>query len=294
MKLLSFAKKISAGCLRHSMFNEEMSRSNSSIIKQPLVLFNALARPEMIVRGYMFADDDIEITLKKKSVFNITDALADGAMETIVRTEIGTRSGAKKSRDTKVDEDSKGDTSMFFTESVGEHDYTAKVEINLDEMQFMSVDTIFDRCSVDLSNSNNRDMFIRALENNFKSCGMTDVKTDQYYLKTSICGDYYAEEGILFNKKAVDMLTKLILRKITNIVETRPSKGGMLSFVTMDLQVMMEDGSEETITINSAKDIDNYSFKCADTYVMADEEAILNRTKLFEELASKENKGKGK
>ena len=52
-----FKHKVSANCIRHNMFRESMPFHNSQILSLPQVLFNAIATPDYIIRGYMFAEE---------------------------------------------------------------------------------------------------------------------------------------------------------------------------------------------------------------------------------------------
>ena len=228
----------------------------------------------------------------------ITDAIADGAWLDKVSFEIGTKSGFKNSELKKETVNEKGevvkgkkDTSLFNTEQVGEHDYIAKMNLDLAELQFISTDIVYDRCAADLSQKQNKDMYLNAIRRNFN---MLDVDINFYRLLTAVCGDEFAEEGIKLSTEGVDIMVKKVLSNIVNVKEVRPSKGGIFEFKSMELIVKMEDGSEETVIINNNYDINNVTFEYADAYVVADTEEVVKRNKILLEAKNSKKSSKAK
>lgn len=290
-----FRYKVSRDCIRHAMFQETMPFFNASLAMLPQVLFNAVTKPEMIVRGYMFADGNLPTTFKKKSAITISDAVSTDKMDN-VQLEIKSRAGYKGAGEDTVSIDDDGNernehkssNSLFFTESVGEHDYTAKMFINLSELQFFPMDELYSRPAAIYTTVAEREHFMKSLKRNF---GVTeDIKQQAYYIKDAVMGEESAEEGILFTPEMVDKMVHVVLNNIINTHIERPACGGIFEFVEMELSLNYSDGTTKNITVKNVSDIDNIFFGYEQVYFPADEERIAKRDKLFTELKSKKKK----
>lgn len=283
----SFRYKVSHDCIRHAMFIEEMPYYNAGIMLLPQVLYNSIATPEMIARGYMYANK--EKTIKKTSVFTITDALSTDELKS-VSMEVCSRSGdrGEKTQTTTTDDEGNsvteknGATSFFYRENVGKHTYVANFGINVDELQFISIDDLYGRCGADMSKSENRAIYLSALKRNF---GISDdIEIKPYYLKTSIMGEECAEEGILLTPEMVNKVIHTILEKIIKVKVSRPSLGGLFVFNGMEITINYDDGSSDTIEVKSISDIEDLFFSYEQVYFEADEDMIAKRDAQIEKI----------
>lgn len=277
-----FRYKVSHDCLRHGMFMEEMPYYNGGLAILPQVLYNSIATPHMIARGYMFADKTLSKTIKKKSPFTITDGLSESEHDTVIM-DVNSRSGERgesvevsgkdENGDNKTEK--KGATTFFFSENVGNHIYNAEFGINMDELQFIPLDDFYGRCAADVSRLEYKELYCSALKRNFGTG--EDVEIKPYYLKTSIMGEECAEEGILLSEKMVDKVVRLILEKIIKINITRPSHGGLLVFDSMEITLNYSDGSSKTVSVNGVDDLEGLFFGYEQVYLEADDERIRRR-----------------
>lgn len=281
----SFRYKISSDCLRHSMFEKEMAYFNTGLATVPYALYNAIATPEMIARGYVFTEND---SMKKTSMFNITSAIADMTPETKVYADFCSRAGNRPSKDIE-DEDAKGGTSVHSVENVGEYNYVSHMYIDLCEGQFVSMDNLYDRCAVSFEKSGMafKKIYFDSLKRNFGVDFEPEIKN--YRLETAVMGDEFAEEGFKLSKEMVNKMACSLLKRVANVNIRRNANGGQLNFVSMVVKVNMKDGKTEEFTVNNETDLDNVSFDYADVYVEADAEAVRRRIELMK-LAEEEEK----
>ena len=275
-----FRYKVSHDCIRHAMFNEEMPYYNGGLILLPQVLFNSITSPAMIARGYMLTEADLNI--KKKSVFCISDALSKDACDTII-VETCSRAGERgekkvteitdKNGNTKTV--TKGATSLFARENVGEHEYEATFGIDLTELQFISLDDFYGRKSANVDTKELLELYTSCMKRNFETS--EEIEKKPYYLKTSIMGEECAEEGILLTEEMVNKVIHTILNNLIKTRIERPSLGGLFNFKEMELTINFADGSEKTITITSKDDIKGIFFGYEQVYFEADDEKIEKR-----------------
>ena len=277
-----FRYKVSHDCIRHAMFNEEMPYYNNGLIYLPHVLYNGITSPTMIARGYMFTEKKIKLNLKKKSAFCISDALSKDVCDTIV-VETCSRAGnpgkkqvietIDKNGNTKIT--TKGATSLFVRENVGEHEYEATFGIDLTELQFIPLDDFYGRKSANIDTKESIDLYISCMKRNFETSEEIEIKP--YYLKTSIMGEECAEEGILLTEEMVNKVIHTILNKLIKTKIERPSLGGFFNFKGIELTINFADGSEKTITVTSENDINGIFFGYEQVYFEADDEKIKKR-----------------
>lgn len=280
-----FKYKVSSECLRHAMFKDEMGvQVNENVMQLPMVLYNAIATPAMIERGYMFAAKPSTTT--KKTIVTITDAIEEGRnLRYDVHFDFHSKSVKKENTakaDAKNDDDVKGGTSIYSIENVGEITYTADGVIDMNEMQFISLDDTYDRRAVNVDVQSNKDIYMDAISRNIPNFG---GKEGYYYIKNNYAHDEWAEHGILLSEDDVDFLTKDIIKRILNINIYR--RNAILKCQSLSIMYFDENGVEVSVDIN-ANNINDYKFVPVGNYNEANEELILANRKKYEELLEKQ------
>lgn len=279
-----FRYKVSSDCIRHEMYKDCMEFQNTTLSYLPHILYRAIAQPQYLERGYMFTNFH---QMKKKSSYCITPAISETEHKK-VHMELMSKSGYKG--DKQIEDNDKGNTSLFFIENVGEETYHSEGSIDLTEMQFLSMDMLYDRLGVDVDGGANEKIFMDAMKENYGE----DTKIGYYYIKSSVTQDEFAERGILLNKQSVDFMVKDIIKRIMKIQIWR--KDARFQFKNIKVVVNFENSMTEEIKINNIQDIDDYIFLYYTKYNEADEEKIkANKNKIKELIENdKEDKKKSK
>lgn len=281
-----FHVKTSSECLRNAIFKEGMPMQSPTVMSIPHVLYAAIAHPDSIIRGYMFASKTI--TLRKKSPFYITDAEEVGPWRRSIVTDFHSRSGEKLSNEGKGDDDTK-DTSIYKIENVGKVTYIAKGGIDVQELGFISGDPIYDRMAVNVDGGVNEKIYLDTLS---KNLGIVNPEFKYYYLNNAYTSDEWAERGILLDANTVNRLIKRVLKNILNISIIR--RNAFLK--TSKLMVtVFTDGGSETIEM-TLDNLDDFNFYYATNYVETNEDKILQNKDYIKtlEVKNKEEKKKTK
>lgn len=263
----TYKYKVSSECLRHYCFFDEIEFENSKISYLPTILYNAIASPAFLLKGYVFT---VPKSIKKKSPLTLTDAVETGEGRTVCNLEVHSKAGERS------------DTSLYFSDNVGKANYESNVVIDLTELQFISDDSTYDRRGVGVDGGPTEQLFLSALKRHLG----TDYKFDYYYMKKGLTMDEWAEKGILLTQDNVDFLVKDMIRRLFNIVILR--KGSYLKYKPKSAKLILTcgDGTIEKITldINDLQDLANYKFNYWRKYEMADEEKILKNKELIEQI----------
>lgn len=272
--------KVSSECLRNSIFSNGMPAQSPTIMSIPHVLYSAIAHPDSLVRGYMFADK--KGTIRKKSPLYITDAEEVGAWRRHIATDFHSRSGQKESNEGKGSEDAK-DTSIYKIENVGTTTYIAKGGIDVQELSFISGDPIYDRMAVNVDGGVNETIYLDVLS---KHLNIVRPEFKYYYLNNTYTADEWAERGVLLNAEAVNKLIKRTLKNILNISVIR--RNAFLATSKLILTVHTDNGSETfEVTHDNVEDL---YFDCVTNYCEASEEKILANKAMVETLTANAKK----
>lgn len=293
-----FRYKVSHDCIRHAMFDKDMPYYNGGLILLPQVLFNSITSPTMIARGYMYTEGT---SIKKKGIFTISDALSKDSIDTVIVetcSRAGNRGGKKTIETTDSDgnteTETKGATSLFARENVGEHEYEATIGIDFTELQFISLDDFYNRQAAEIDNKEYLDLYLSCMKRNFSTGEKVEKKP--YYLKTSIMGEECAEEGVLLTQKMGNKVVHTILDNLVNTKIERPSLGGIFNFKEMHLTINFFDGTSEDLTVKSIEDLNDIFFGYEQVYFEADEERIQKRDaeikRIQEEIDKREKEEK--
>ena len=277
---VKFKYKISSECIRHEIFKETMPFMNPTIIAVPHILYNSIANPDFLLRGYMFTQQNNN-TIKRKSPFTITDLIEDGEYwRDNLQMDLHTRSGEKNS---DIDE---GDTTLYNIENVGLLNYTSKGFIDLTELQFIPDDVAYDRVSLNIEDGSVEEkIFFQALKNNMINL---NPEFNYYYSEGSYTQDEWAERGLMLNKESVDMMVKRVLKNILKVNILR--RKAYLINNGLEIEIITNEGVlREKITLEN---IDDFIFEYEDFYIKASEEKIEKNKKILETYKENEKKRK--
>jgi hypothetical protein len=273
--VLDYKIKISSDALRNAIFKGDAIATNPSISHHKSLLNSFIGSTMGLVRGYMFASKTE--TLKRKSPLTITSAVQTCNAESYM--EFHSRSGEKK----VGDDSSKSDTTIFNKETVGDINYKAEGFINLQSLEFLSADPIFDRYSFNSDDYSILKTFLTHTLPNF------DTELGYYSLKTS--GIDVAEYGLKLNNEQVVFLIKETLKRILGLHIDRASSYVKLSKLSIQLVYdPLNDKNNVWVDIESNEDIEKLDFKVDDNYVLTDQSKAKQQRAIIEESIKEETK----
>jgi len=258
--LSNYKLKISSKCLRKGIFENDLVGQNTNFIMNKEILYSQLGSPYYMINGYTLTVRD-STSYKKKSPVTIGDAIQTSENLSIIETF--TRSGAKK---VKVDSSDKSDTSLYNEETVGDMTYSAKGTINLNELQFVSLDDYYDRWSF---SPDEFEIFSKYMKINMPSF---DSKVGYYKMNNS-CNSF-PELGFKFSNEDIDFLTKLVIKKLMNVNILR--NGSYAQFDSLKIKfvdnIFSDKFSSEDnwIEIKTMTDVDNLTITPDEFYILED------------------------
>jgi hypothetical protein len=244
---LSYKIKISSDCLRHEMFINEIPFQSPNISDDKFIYLSFLASPSAIVRGYLNTDKTNQY--KKKSI--ITVSPAEQTCNAVSSIEVGSTSGVKT-----VDEN-KADNTLHYHETIGNIKYSGEGSIDLNLMQFLSTDPIFDRMGLCPDDFNTYKELLQTKIKSFNS------DLNYYYLKTSDMR--IPEYGTVFSNEDCIFLVKFFFKKLLNTYIKRRNSYAKVSKIqykiVYDCTVDKMNDKNGWISIENNKDIENISFE---------------------------------
>lgn len=280
--------KISENCIRYHMYRNSYVALNPTIMHHPGILCSMIASPELIGRGFAFVDSN----MKRKSSYGISDA--EQISNTISHLEFMSRSGYKQ----PANDPEKSDTTIFNKETFGEITYKANGFIDLDQLQFLSCDELYDRFGL---NPDFFPLFKDVLKTRMPSFN-SELK--YYSLKYENSTSPYdslnkiPEYGVLFNEKDIKHITKDILKRVFNLYIGKTSGYAATSkleikFVNNGLKDLVNDDNNGWQNIESVEEIEKLDFTPHIFYNEVDVkeyETLRDELKKSIDEASKKNK----
>lgn len=199
---------ISADCIRHNMYEDNMFIHLPNIMHNDNLLLNAVATPAFIERGYLFARKDKTIWKRKSALaFGYAKAVSssEAALETCSNSQ-------PKTGENKTEE--AAETSFFKREVRGDMKYEMSGAIDVSELAFLSLSDIHDRLSFD---SDYADVFREKLSAKIGS----EVPEAGFFKKKGSAYDI-PEHGILLTQEQVHFLVLDILKRLArfNLIRT--------------------------------------------------------------------------
>lgn len=272
---LEYKIKISSDALRNAIFKGDAIATNPNISHHKVLLNSFIGSTMGLVRGYMFAGKTE--TLKRKSPLTITSAIQSNNTESYM--EFHSRSGGKK----VGDDSDKSDTTIFNKETIGEIFYDVEGSIDLQSLEFLSCDPIFDRYSFNSDDYSILKTFLTHTLPNF------DGDLGYYSLKTS-CVDI-SEYGVKLTNEQMVFLIKETLKRMLAIRIERAGAYAKLSKLRVEFVLDPIDSKKNIfIDIKSNEDIDKLDFEIEESYVLNDELEAKEQRKVIEEAIKEELK----
>ena len=251
---LDYKIKISSDALRNAIFKGDDIATNPSISHHKSLLYSFIGSTMGLVRGYMFAGDE---TIKRKSPLTITSAVQTNNAESYM--EFHSRSGQKKTND----DSDKSDTTIFNRETIGDITYKANGCFNIQGLEFISCDPIFDRYSF---NSDDYSLVKTFLSNTIPNF---NTELGYYTLKTS-CIDV-AEYGIKLTSEQIVFLIKETLKRILTLKISKANSYVEVESLQIELVTdVLDSKNNKWIEIKNIDDINNLKFDVEEFYVLSD------------------------
>ena len=247
---------ISSNCFRHHLFKEQAYDLHFAKTSNALQLVCSLTG---LVRGYMITktkaknktDEDSVLSLKKQSALFVEDSvdkLNNGNLETFSRA--GDRDSQKG---IEREDGSTTKANSFYTKiTFGDTEYHTFASLNIEELQFISLDNKFDRQALAVAEKD-REVAAQTVQDFICSLNEDDnlhpTATFGLYVRK---GTIYREpqEGILLNSDAVQVLINVMLNKIKNLC----IRQGQGYAVVTDIEVDYND-SDKMMRLKGDKDL---------------------------------------
>lgn len=272
--------KISSDCLRNAIFRGSAVAQTPNIQHDPAVLSSFIASPTSMMRGYLFADKDE--TVKRKGAVSIVDA--EQINDAVPYLETFSKSG-----DRSIESDEAGN-SFFKKETIGHVEYSSRGVIDLRQLQFLSMDILFDRLALNADAFGEFEQFMKLRMPSFKS------KPAYYIMNGSIVD--IPEYGIRFSNDDVISMVKEFLYNALNM---NISKGTAYAATSSLEFKLVYDNIEDTFSSNdgwiaaTSDSIKDLSFDMEDFYIEHDMEKSKAKREQLEaarKLYAKENSDK--
>jgi hypothetical protein len=254
--------KISSDCLKHSIFEKEIPFQSPNISHEKHILYSFIGSPAYILRGGFFEFGKGSSAFKRKAPFALNDAQQTcGAMSTL---ETFARSGKKKT-DNSIDD--KADNTFFKKETVGDIEYFAEGNLDLEQLQFVSTDIIFDRNAF---NADDFDLFSFFLKTRIKDF---NSKLGWYGMTNSV--NQIPEYGFKFSNDNILSLVKHLFQSILELnIKRKGASAETFEFEYKLVYIPTEDtkySEDGWVSVKSINDINSINFQSEDFYIEKDE-----------------------
>ena len=203
--------KVSSACLRHSLFEADQPFHNPGIMHAPKALLRLIASVAGLLRGYMFESKGC-VGIKRKSPLLVTDA--EQVNDTVSTFDIGAQCAPKVE---KEDADEASGLTMHYKEAICEVVYEFDFAIDLNLLQFISLDNRYDRLAVD---PNYLEDYRACLT---RTLGSQAPDKKWYMYKTATNG--LPEEGILLTREQVVVLVQEVFQRLLGLCIQRGGGG---------------------------------------------------------------------
>ena len=259
--------KISSDCLKHSIFEKEIPFQSPNIVHEQAVLYSFIGSPAYILRGGFNEFGRGNAAFKRKAPFNIHDAeqiTNSEGLKSISVIETFSKSGRKRTDNTI---DDKADNTFHKRETVGDISYSTEGNIDLEQLQFVSTDIIFDRLAFSPDSFKLFSSFLKTRMENFNS------ELGYYGMKNS--NVLIPEYGFKFSNENIVFLVKHLFKSILDLNIRRKSASAathefeykLVYTPSVDTKYK-EDG---WVSVKDLSDIEKINFEAEDFFVEYDE-----------------------
>lgn len=275
---------ISSDCLRHDIFRADAPFHSPNVMNQESLLMAFIASPASLLRGYLFAGR--EVTYKRKSPFIITAAEQTNDAVSYIETFA---SSAPKNADKDKEI---ADNSFYKKEVIGGIEYEATGFIDLENLQFVSCDQVFDRYSF------NPDLF--NVYKQFMQSRMPSFDAELGYFQKAGSIVEIPEYGFKLSNDNINELIRSLFERMISMSIKRKDAYAQTSELQYKLvyDVIEDtlDSEEGWVTLKSESDVNSINFDMEDFYIPTDtEKAIKQREALdneYERLKEKAREDK--
>ncbi len=263
--------KISADCIKKALFKNSIISQTPDISFSDTVLYSYLATPVSLLRGHMFASKTE--TLKRKGALIIVDA--EQTNDSVSYLETCAKSGFKTASNVEAD---KSDNTFFAKENVGEMEYKSQGQINLEALQFISCDQVFDRFSF---NPDKFKIFKRYLQLTFP-----DFDSELGYFKLNTSSIDIPERGFKLKNDEVVYLLKEFFKNMLSLSIDRRSAYARISKleykIVSDPLVDLFDDEKGWLELKTKEDVDSINLTVHDFYSVVDTDQAVEKRKQIE------------
>lgn len=275
---VTYKPKISANCLRHEIFKVIQ---HSGITRRELECCDYLSRIPVLLRGWM-------LTYRSDTPINHASGIRMGSAEIINGAqpvlEIGTTCGDKTF----------SETSMFYTETMGETLYECRGAIDFKTLEFLSCDPIFNRIAFKEDWIKGEAPTLNTMFQNHY--GRVPYKAGYFMPVDTSLNETFAEQGIKFD---TDFVKEMIREFFMRVLSLRIAKaGGYAETVKFEIKRVTDavrqtltssDGWEE-VTIDNLDSMLNFTPKSY--YVEVPEDKVQACKERFEQICQELDKKK--
>lgn len=267
--LYDYNIKISRDCLRHAIFSNEVECINPMIVQNSILACNYYLSPVGLTRGYMNALKE-EQGFKNKSCLTVTDAKEIGGAKSHI--EIGSTSGERN------------ETSLYYTETIGDSKYEFEGIIDFKKLMFVIADPMFDRMAIHPDWIDNG-LAEKTLHNFYGDLASPSIG---YFTSYDEClTKAITEYGMILNEELVVHLTKFLLKNIMGCLIRRNNSYANVTSLSIkfidDIIFDKMDDDKGWIELKSIDDVNNLVFKVDCPY----EKATVADIKVLEAMKEK-------
>lgn len=273
---------VSGECQKKAIYGDTMGLESPDRLKIPHMLPVVAANPDMISRGYVVAGQTVN--LHKSSALCLPDAEQIGPWRDTIVMDFHSRSGEKNLKEDKRAGDG-SDTTIYKSENVGRGEYRTHGFINVENLQFISADPLFDRQAIFLDGGIDEKIFLDELKKNMVNF---TPELKYWFRKNNYLSDKAAEYGVLLNDESVNMLIKRILKKILSIKIERSY--AWLKLKELSIRVICDENPSPFVV--TLEDVDDLCFIPHVWYEEASVEQWKENERLNAEMKEREREAK--
>jgi len=280
VKAANYKIAISSQCLKSAIFPDE--GYNSSINSNKDLKLMYYATPEMLVRGFMTTISG-GAGEKKKSCLNLSYAEQTNDAKSVLGFH------SRRSEKETGDKDKSGIT-LHKKEEVGEITYMSEGDIDIQSMQFLSFDLLYDRQMINPDDFEKFKYFLKSKLPSFNS--------DINYFTLNSGSDKTPEYGCLLSNDDINFLVRRILEMMMEAQVKRThafAKTSKLEYkLVYDPIDDVFDKENGWVSLEKRKDIEDFECDFEIFYSEADEKISKELREAMKVYAEKEDKSESK
>lgn len=246
---------ISGECLKNSLFGEEGRNHDANIANNDYTLSYCISSIYSLLKGYTYLERD-ETSITRKSPLSLPSAeVTNGAVPYL---SVSSSAGSKEK------EEDKGNTTLHYTEVIGDAIYETKGMLTFDALEILTCDATYGRLMFKSSWLEGENPLLdKSFINHY---GRVPYKKGYFSRSTETTTNSIGEYGIIFDDDFLIFLIKEQFKRILNIQINRSNayvkvKSLKIKFVTSPLDTMENNENWIDIDFNNYEDILDEAFK---------------------------------